>query len=89
MSLSGCEVMGGVCSHRSRSAQPWEGGPSPRQHQTLRQGMQGVPRPGGHGRRPDIQAWQPGWLAEREPEAPAGSAEHPRPLPQLYSCSPD
>ena len=49
--------------------------------------MQGVQRPGGHGRRPDIQAWRPGWLAEGEPEAPAGSTEHLRPPPQLYGCT--
>ena len=76
MSLSGCEAISGgwrVLTQRQESPAQ-----SPRQHQTLKQG-----RPGGHGRRPDIQAWQPGWLAEREPEAPAGSTEHPCLHPQF------
>ena len=55
MSLSGCEAISGgwrVLTQRQESPAQ-----SPRQHQTLKQG-----RPGGQGRRPDIQAWQPGWL---------------------------
>lgn len=75
MNLSGCEAVSGgwqVLTQRQEST-AW----SPGQHQTLKQGGQGVQRPGGRGRRPNIQAWQPGWPAEREAEAPAGSAEHP------------
>jgi len=76
VSLSGCEAISGgwrVLTQRQESPAQ-----SPRQHQTLKQG-----RPGGQGRRPDSQAWQPGWLAARAPEAPAGSAEHPCLHPQF------